>query len=121
MGVFRRFKDPNGHGLGNSLAVLPLSPRDNMTVSVSKNATIADNAVSNSVNIQKIKGSFYNYVSHTQSTMSNGTKDEPLKQRYSVTGSVVEGNRLNVGGSKMKFIKNSVLPMLPAMTTEEDL
>ena len=41
--------------------------------------------------------------------------DDAPKTRYSYTGPLMNG------GSKMKFIKNAVLPMLPAMTTEEDL
>lgn len=51
MGVFRRFKDADRNQLGNSLAILPVSPRESMTISVSKNASVMEEAAQKSVNI----------------------------------------------------------------------
>lgn len=120
MGVFRRFKDSDRNQLGNSLAILPVSPRESMTISVSKNASVMENEALQSVNIQKIRGSFYNYAGHGQSTMSGSKQgDDAPRTRYSYTGPLLDYSK--PGGAKMKFIKNAVLPMLPAMTTEEDL
>jgi len=46
-----------------------------MTISVTKNASLMESDVNNSVNIQKVRSSFYNFVSQGSTAMSTGCRE----------------------------------------------
>lgn len=107
MGVFRSNK-LKGNDY-KSQANLPLSPRESTSTDVPKKVSLMETCeLANSINIHKVRSSFYNFDRHNSSTLSS-------TQNYPITCIA------KLGGSKMKFVKTSaMMPLLKSMSTDRD-